>query len=45
MMPRRSPRLPGVGAALFPATCAVAETLGLVAINAAIRADNVPGLA
>ena len=35
----------GVGAALFAETRAQAKGLGFVAINATIRADNVPGLA
>ena len=35
----------GVGTALFEATKAKAQELKLVAINATIRADNVPGLA
>ncbi|GLS86010.1 GNAT family acetyltransferase [Cypionkella aquatica] len=34
----------GAGAALFAATLAVARAKGLVAINATIRGDNVPGL-
>jgi L-amino acid N-acyltransferase YncA len=34
----------GAGAALFVATCAAARMAGLTAINASIRADNVPGL-
>lgn len=34
----------GIGAALFAATLAAARARGLVAIFAAIRADNVPGL-
>jgi L-amino acid N-acyltransferase YncA len=42
---RPEPRLRGVGSALFPATVAVARGLGLTAINATIRGDNVPGLA
>lgn len=41
---RVQPKLPGVGAALFAATKAKARELGLVAINAQIRADNKPGL-
>jgi len=36
---------PGVGSALFPQTRAKARDLGLSAINATIRADNVSGLA
>jgi L-amino acid N-acyltransferase YncA len=35
----------GVGTALFAATTARARELGLVAINATIRADNIGGLA
>ena len=35
----------GVGTALFEATKAKAQELKLAAINATIRADNVPGLA
>ena len=35
----------GIGSALFAATCARARELGLTAINATIRADNVGGLA
>lgn len=35
----------GIGAALFAATVAACRKAGLVAINATIRADNVPGLA
>jgi L-amino acid N-acyltransferase YncA len=35
----------GVGSALFAATTARARALGLTAINATIRADNVGGLA
>ena len=35
----------GVGSALFAATCERARRLGLMAINATIRADNVGGLA
>lgn len=35
----------GVGAALFAATLAAVRARGLVALNATIRADNVPGLA
>ncbi|WP_225026913.1 GNAT family N-acetyltransferase [Xinfangfangia pollutisoli] len=35
----------GTGAALFQATLAAARAAGLRAINATIRADNVPGLA
>ncbi|CAN7569400.1 N-acetyltransferase family protein [Rhizobium sp. LjRoot254] len=42
---RMSPKTKGVGKALFPATRAVAEELGLTFINATIRADNVSGLA
>jgi L-amino acid N-acyltransferase YncA len=42
---RVNPKVPGVGRALFPATRAAAEELGLEFINATIRADNVSGLA
>jgi L-amino acid N-acyltransferase YncA len=35
----------GVGSALFAATCQRARDLGLTAINATIRGDNVGGLA
>ena len=42
---RMRPKLPGVGTALFAATRVRARELGLVAINAAIRADNYGGLA
>ncbi len=42
---RQVPRVPGAGTALFAATLARARALGLVAMNATIRADNVPGLA
>ena len=42
---RRENPVRGVGAALFAATRARATGLGYVAINATIRADNVPGLA
>lgn len=41
---RVQPKLPGVGAALFAATKMKARELGLVTINAQIRADNKPGL-
>jgi L-amino acid N-acyltransferase YncA len=42
---RMKPKLPGIGTALFAATKAKARQLGLVTINAAIRADNRGGLA
>ncbi len=42
---RAQPKLPGVGAALFAATKVKARELGLMSINAQIRADNKPGLA
>jgi L-amino acid N-acyltransferase YncA len=42
---RMNPKTKGVGSALFPATRAAAEKLGLNLINATIRADNVSGLA
>lgn len=41
---RTAPKKPGVGTALFAATLAAAEALGLKVINATIRADNVSGL-
>jgi len=41
---RREPRRPGVGTALFQSTVAFARNLGLVAINATIRADNYSGI-
>jgi GNAT superfamily N-acetyltransferase len=41
---RQAPRTPGVGAALFEHTKAAGRALGLVAINATIRADNGSGL-
>ncbi|MBL0932141.1 MAG: GNAT family N-acetyltransferase [Alphaproteobacteria bacterium] len=41
---RTKPKMPGVGAALFAVTKVKARELGLVAINAQIRADNQPGL-
>ena len=40
-----SPKIPGVGTALFAATRSAARVMGLKAINAAIRADNSGGLA
>lgn len=40
-----TPRIPGVGTALFAATKAMAHARGLAAINATIRADNLGGLA
>lgn len=42
---RQTPLVRGTGTALFEATRAFAETAGLSAINAKIRADNLPGLA
>ena len=39
------PRTPGVGTALFAASKMMVGGLGIVAINAAIRADNASGLA
>jgi L-amino acid N-acyltransferase YncA len=42
---RTNPKIRGVGSALFPATRAAAEELGLEFINATIRADNGSGLA
>jgi L-amino acid N-acyltransferase YncA len=41
---RRTPPVRGAGRALFAATTACARSLGLVALNATIRADNGPGL-
>lgn len=41
---RRDPPVRGAGTLLFAATVARAKALGLIAINATIRADNVPGL-
>lgn len=41
---RREPPVPGAGTALFAATLESARALGLVMLNATIRADNVPGL-
>ena len=34
----------GAGAALFAATCAASRVAGLIALNATIRVDNLPGL-
>ena len=42
---RQSPRIPGVGAALFQETRRLAAAQGFASINATIRADNAPGLA
>lgn len=42
---RAAPKVPGVGTALFRATRTRASELGIVAINATIRADNRSGLA
>lgn len=42
---RARPKRQGVGSALFAATRKRAEALGLVALNATIRADNAGGLA
>jgi len=41
---RTTPKIKGVGSALFPATRRAAEELGLEYINATIRADNISGL-
>ena len=41
---RANPKVPGVGTALFQKTLAHAQRIGLEAINATIRADNVSGL-
>jgi hypothetical protein len=42
---RVRPKVPGVGTVLFEHTKAKAAELGLIAINAVIRADNTGGLA
>jgi L-amino acid N-acyltransferase YncA len=42
---RRSPKIPGVGTALFSATVSVAKERNIDFINATIRADNGGGLA
>ena len=42
---RVEPKVPGVGTALFAATKRRAAELGLIALNATIRADNTSGLA
>ena len=42
---RRGATTRGIGSALFAATCDAARQLGLVGINATIRADNSGGLA
>jgi GNAT superfamily N-acetyltransferase len=42
---RRGSTKSGIGSALFAATCEATTRLGLVGINATIRADNVGGLA
>jgi L-amino acid N-acyltransferase YncA len=42
---RIEPKTPGIGTALFARTGERARELGLVAINATIRADNASGLA
>ncbi|MEO0913232.1 MAG: GNAT family N-acetyltransferase [Pseudomonadota bacterium] len=42
---RQSPLVRGIGTALFAETTAFARAAGCDAINATIRADNVPGLA
>ena len=41
---QRAPRRPGVGAALFRSTERAARDLGILAINATIRADNASGI-
>lgn len=41
---RRTPRVPGVGTALFQQTKKAARDLGLSVINATIRADNYSGI-
>lgn len=42
---RTSPRLSGVGAALFAETAALAERYEIATLNAVVRADNVGGIA
>jgi L-amino acid N-acyltransferase YncA len=42
---RAEPKTPGVGTALFAASRTLAADMGVVAINATIRADNRGGLA
>lgn len=42
---RAAPKLPGIGSALFKATRDFAQSTGITAINATIRADNAGGLA
>jgi GNAT superfamily N-acetyltransferase len=42
---RRGATTRGIGTALFAATCDAARQLGLIGINATIRADNSGGLA
>ena len=42
---RQTPLVRGIGTALFEATTSFGRQAGLIAINAKIRADNVPGLA
>ena len=41
---KQEPRIRGVGAALFAHTVKAARCLGIAAINATIRADNISGL-
>ena len=41
---RRTPRIPGVGTALFEHTKKAARDLGMSVINATIRADNYSGI-
>ncbi len=42
---RLSPKLPGIGTALFTGTIELARAKDLIALNATIRADNTGGLA
>lgn len=42
---RQSPKIPGVGTALFAATLSAAREHDIEFINATIRADNISGLA
>lgn len=42
---RQSPKVPGVGSALFAQSRRIAKERGMIAINATIRADNIGGLA
>lgn len=42
---RQSPHVKGVGTALFQSTTSTARALGVIKMDAKIRADNTPGLA